>query len=570
MKRPAGLGWILSFCATFLTTTCSGENTRREADLMATVSLLTSPQLEGRPAAGRGGLLASELIASKLEALGWLPAGDSTREGRSFFQSIPAVEASLDPGACWIEASGGGRATVRLDGAQTATTRTRGSYTANVSDSPNPSGAEPAIAARAFAGPKNFQVLPDRGHSIEVSGELAFGGFGIEAPEHQHDDYASLDPRGKVLLVFSGEPGETDPTSPWNGVRATRHALVATKARLARAHGVVALLVAPSPAGKSASAADLTAGRESEMSRPWLGLAAQAVKEIPVIFLDPRAARLIAEGMDLASASLALEAGHTASRDQPGRLVRLRLVVKDRRQVALRNVIARLGSGKGTEGEIVVVGAHWDGLGASGGRMYPGADDNASGIAVLLQVARALKDQPPRGARDVVLGAWTGEESGRLGSSWFVEHPPVPTARIAAAINLDMLGRTNLDRPDYAQALQLIYSAGAPVLREIAREANEKTGFDLRFYPGLAFQPVSDHYTFSQAGIPILYPFSGYHTDYHQAGDVPEKLIPGRLVRSGTYVSTLARLLAEHASTIRLDPKIKEPPPADPFERPGY
>jgi hypothetical protein len=497
-------------------------------DIRATLSYLTSRELAGRSAAEPGGILATDYLAKRLGEIGWLPSGDVTPSGRSFFQSVPATSATYDPEGSWIETS----------------------------------------AAEGSRRIREFRVVPDRAETVDVRGSLVFAGFGIRAPEHRYDDYAGLDVRGKVVLVFSGEPTSTDPSSPWGGARATRHAIVSQKQRLAASLGAVALLVVPNPAGKAQSAADLVKGRERGMSLPWLGLA-DAPSPLPVLYLDPSATQPLLQGsrLDLKKASRRLEAGRPASRSLGSRTVRLRIAMRERREIVLRNVLARLGRG-GEIGPAVLIGAHWDGLGTFQGALHPGADDNASGVAALLAAARALAKEPPAG--EIYVAFWAAEESGMLGSRWFAEHPPLPLARIVAAVNLDMLGRNNLDRDDYANVVQLIYSAGAPALREIAREANEGIGFDLRFHGALRFQPVSDHFTFAEAGIPIVYPFSGYHGDYHGSGDTAEKVNLSRLVRSAGFVARLGRLLVERAESIRLDPAIQSPPPPDPFERPSH
>src|SRR5262249_55612475 len=158
----------------------------------------------------------------------------------------------------------------------------------------------------------------------------------------------------------------------------------------------------------------------------------------------------------------------------------LRLAMKDRKQVPLSNVVARLGV-QDASGAILL-GAHWDGLGERGGPGYQGADDNASGVAAAMAVAKELKANPPKRA-EIYVALWSGEERGLLGSRHFAAHLPSPPVR--AAVNLDMLGRNNLDRADYANVLQLIYSAKAPILREIATAANQGIDWDLRFYGAL-------------------------------------------------------------------------------------
>jgi hypothetical protein len=489
------------------------------ADVRATVLFLASPELGGRGAAEPGGAVAAAFVASRLEALGWLPAGDADASGRGFLQSVPAVEARLDLAASELRWVGPAATRIPLDGP----------------------------AARA---------VPDRAATVEFDGDIVFAGFGIRAPEHRHDDYDGLDVKDRVVLVRAGEPGELDGESPWNGARPTRHLPVASKRALAASLGARALLVAPNPDGRIRSVDELAGTPRPPV---WLG-ARDAPAEIPVIYVGQE---LAAELMGERAAGLRGPPGAI-----PGRRVAGRIVVRERRDVTLRNVVARLGAGRGLDGEVIVLGAHWDHLGAPAGVLHPGADDNATGIAALLAVAAALRAAPPAGGREVVIAAWTGEEHGLLGSTHFTQHPVVPLERIATAVNLDMLGRDNLDRGDYAGVLQVIYSAAAPVLRDLARAANAEVGFDLRFYPSLRFRPVSDHAAFARVGVPIVYPFSGYHADYHAPGDTPGKVLPDRVARAARFVERLVRRLAESDGPIRLDPAIRVAPAPDPFETP--
>ncbi len=512
----------------------------REEEIRATVEFLSSPDLGGRGAAEQGGAVTSAYVVSRLKAIGWLPCGDPRpSQERSWFQSVPALQGTYD------------RA-----GSSVVLARTARATDAHPSSETLFDGAAPG-----------FRTTPDRALTVEITAGLVFAGFGIRAPEHGRDDYAGIDPGGKIVVTLSGEPREQDDKSPWAGARPTRHAPISSKRTLAASLGAVALLVVPNPAGRARSADDLRRAGGPEPGEVWIGLR-DRTPAIPLVYLDFQAAERLLGGLDLRSISSDLEQGRGASRTIEGSAVTVRLAYRDRKEILLRNVLARLGSGRGLEGEVVLLGAHWDHLGSPGGVVHPGADDNASGIAGLLAAAAALRASPPRGAREVILGAWTGEEGGRLGSTYFTENPPVPLSRIATALNLDMLGRNNMDRPDHANVLQLIYAAGAPVLREIALRANEEVRFDLRFHGSLRFRPVSDHATFFDAGIPVVYPFSGYHDDYHKPTDTPDRVSAERIARAARYVARLVRLLAEHEGAIRLDPSIREAPPPDPFPTP--
>jgi hypothetical protein len=527
----------------------AGEGDRSEVP--GCISFLTSPDLRGRAATDPRAAAAASYLASRLEALGLLPAGDPGPDGPSFFQVVPAVMASYDPDASWIEAKG-----------------RHGSFAVRVADHTRPAKPEDEEFVSSFdVALGDIRVVPDRADLVEARGALVFAGFGIRAPEYGWDDYKGIDVRDKVVLVFSGEPEETKADSKWNGAHATRHAMAGSKQRLAASLGAKALLVVPNPAGASKTTAELLRGRERELASPWLGLAEEASPSIPVVYLDRGIAKMLlqATSVDLDKAGKRLASGKAASRDVKDRSITVHLAVKERKEVALENVVARLGGKEAADA--VLMGAHWDHLGMEGTTFFPGADDDASGVAAVLEAARRLRAEPPKSGSEIYVAFWSGEEEGRLGSRYFAAHPP--RHRIVAAVNLDMLGRNNMDKAEYANVLQVIYSAQAPVLREIAKEANVGVDFDLRFYGALRFQPISDHASFAEAGIPIVYPFSGYHGDYHTTGDTADKLILPRIERSARFVEALARRLAERHDDVKLDASIQEAPKPDPFER-GY
>jgi hypothetical protein len=540
-KRIGSVALLLAVAVHVPGTAAEGVIPRTDIDasldreVSAAIRLLSSPELGGRDASQPGGAVTTAYLASRLEAEGWLPAGDVSPDGTtSFFQAFRGVTAEMDLEASRLEASGAGE----------------------------------RFAARG-GGPGGFLALPDRAEPAVVEGGLVFAGFGIRAPEFQQDDYIGLDVRDRVVLVFSGEPGETDPNSRWNGVRSTRHAIVAAKARLARSLGARALLVVPNPAGRAHSAAEILGGRQSETARRWLGLAG-AEAAMPVLYLDPEVATKLvaAPGWSPSYASSQIESGSAAGQVFVGRTVKISLGVRGRREIELRNVVARRGGGHGLDGEVVVLGAHWDHLGETNSTHFPGANDNASGVAGLLATARLLRAAVSCDGREIVIVFWAAEEHGRLGSTWFAAHPPVPRERVAAVVNVDMLGRNNLDKLEYANVLQIIYSAAVPALREAAVKANGAVGWDLRFYPALRFQPVSDHYSFFEAGFPVVYPFAGYISDYHQTGDTADKVSVARVVRAARFLAEFACGLGSLPGPIRLDPTIQAAPPPDPFERP--
>ena len=182
------------------------------------------------------------------------------------------------------------------------------------------------------------------------------------------------------------------------------------------------------------------------------------------------------------------------------------------------------GTDPALRGEYVVVGAHYDHLGRetmfamdpkAGTVIHPGADDNASGVAAVLELARRVAARPAR--RPVLFAAFSGEELGTLGSQYFVEHAPLPLDSADAMLNFDMVGRLANDR-------LLVYGvATAAELRAIVDSSNA-AGPRLTIKAFGDGDGPSDHATFYGAGVPVLHFFTDQHPDYHAATDVAERI----------------------------------------------
>ena len=215
-----------------------------------------------------------------------------------------------------------------------------------------------------------------------------------------------------------------------------------------------------------------------------------------------------------------------------------------------RNVIALL-EGTGNEGEVVVVGAHYDHLGHGGygslaegsGDIHNGADDNASGVAAMLAAAARLASGPAP-ARSVLFVAFTGEELGLLGSSHYVKNPAVPLDRTIAMINLDMVGRLG-------DGELIVYGIGtAEEWDTILRNANEGLGIPLALQDA-GYGP-SDHTSFYTADIPVLHFFTNVHGDYHRPTDDWEKIDVDGLERVSALVAGVAWTLSKSDARLAL------------------
>lgn len=188
------------------------------------------------------------------------------------------------------------------------------------------------------------------------------------------------------------------------------------------------------------------------------------------------------------------------------------------------NLVARV-AGRSPDGPVMVITAHYDHVGVQGGEIYNGADDNASGVAGLLEIARRLVAEPPE--HTVILAALDAEEMGLRGAREFVASPPVPLERIAVVVNLDMIARG--DRGELYAAGAYHYPFLRPLLEEVAAQAPVSLllGHDSPdLGPAQDWTLLSDHGAFHQAGVPFVYFGVEDHPDYHSPTDDVEKIDP--------------------------------------------
>jgi len=221
------------------------------------------------------------------------------------------------------------------------------------------------------------------------------------------------------------------------------------------------------------------------------------------------------------------------------------------RNVALRNVIGILpGSDPARAGESLVIGAHYDHFGrgeyadhaAERGRLHPGADDNASGVAVMLELARVL-DGKPR-PRTIVFVAFTGEETGRIGSRYYVQHEErFPADRMMAMLNLDTVGRLG-DNP-----VTVFGTATAEEWVHILRGASYVTGVSVRDVADDFGS--SDQTSFIEAGVPAVQLFGSVHEDIHRPGDTLDKIDIDGMIKVGRVLEQAVEYLAERAEPLQ-------------------
>ena len=361
----------------------------------------------------------------------------------------------------------------------------------------------------------DFRVFPfsDEG---EVEAELVFAGYGISAPDLGVDDYADLDVTGKIVVVLRHVPQENKKDPPI--ARNDGHGLFLTKATAAAERGAVGMILVTDPNNHDAGE-DFRGGRLTrEPPEPSRG-ESQGPQFLAVHVARPIAEDLVtATGKTLSELQTALDAGEAVQGPLDG--VTARIAVERNAEatpVEAINVIGYL-EGEAAD-EWVVVGGHYDHLGAfegEGDTVYNGADDNASGTAGVLELARIFAAQP-KPKRSLVFVGFSGEEKGLLGSTQAVENGTLDPTKIQFMLNLDMIGRTDTG------TVELVGDGYATEIGPLAEAAATEASLPFTL-GGDSYEGNSDHHPFYRHGVPFLFFFTGLHPDYHQLSDHADKL----------------------------------------------
>lgn len=380
--------------------------------------------------------------------------------------------------------------------------------------------------------------------SGQAKAELVFAGYGITAKDYGYDDYAGIDVKDKIVLVLRYEPPPKNEKSPFQKLpRYSNHATLRAKAVNARDHGALGMiLVDLNHSGDERK--ELIPTRSTLWRSGRSVIAAQVRRGVVEKWLDGR-------GLSLKSLKETIDRQEKpASRDLPGAQVTLQVTLEETRQPT-ENVVGILpGADPRMKDEHIVIGAHYDhvGFGYFGtrhsnaeGQIHYGADDNASGTAVLLQLAEQLSRSQPRPARTIVFAAFSAEELGLHGSRHYVNHPPLPLASAKSMLNLDMVGRLRERR------LTVFGTRSANEFSAIVKNLAREHGLEINQSDGIG---QSDHMSFYNKKIPVLHFFTGLHPDYHGPGDSWEKLNIEGMAKVGDLVAATVRHIANTAEPL--------------------
>jgi len=374
----------------------------------------------------------------------------------------------------------------------------------------------------------------------QVAAPLVFAGYGITANELNYDDYKNLDPRGKIVLVMRHEPGENDPNSPFEGRRLSNHGTLLSKILNAQKHEAVGILFVTDPLNHEDLTPAATGGTywsslykerlKDEEDYPYMKFS-PSMKiigddfgvRIPAAVIDGKLADyLLGEGVSLRQMQEEIDKSlKPNSFVIPDKRVSVGVFFsKDR--VNAFNIVAKVtGSDPELKDEVIIVGAHYDHTGKNNrGQVYGGADDNASGTAGVMELARAFQKLKVKPKRTILFILFTAEEKGLLGSRYYVDNPIFPLEKTVAMFNFDMIGRNDVEQ------ISVIGRYQYPKLFEVVEAINKQSmNFDMNFAVE-EFIRQSDHFPFMRKDVPTIFFNSGMHDELHTPRDSVNLIIP--------------------------------------------
>jgi len=422
------------------------------------VRFLSHDLLEGRGTGQRGGDLAAEYMTTQFAEYGLKPAGDNG----SYLQKVPLVGITTLPET-------------------------------QFSLSPKQGGAMHLKFLDEYVAYDQTQQPQS-----EVDAEIVYVGYGIEAPEYNWDDYKGVDVRGKVLLMLVNEPPSDDPKF-FKGKALTYYGRWTYKYEEAARKGAVGVILIHKEDMASYPWEVVRNSNSGEKS--YLKLEGPVLKVASWVQLDVAKKLAAASGMDLDKMM-----ADARSRDfhpvSLGAKLKAHMVSKVR-NFESNNVLAMLpGSNRKSKDEAVMYTAHYDHLGVRpdmpGDNIYNGAADNATGCAILLELARAFSIAKDHPARSIIFAAVTAEEQGLLGSEYLGKHPPIPAGKITLDLNYDDV--QPLGAPEEVEVSGAERTTFYPWVQATAKEFRLNIRPDARPEAGHFYR--SDHFSLARVGIP--------------------------------------------------------------------
>jgi hypothetical protein len=480
-----------------------GVNSITSSDLESYLSFLASPLLKGRVNGEEGLDIAAGYIASQAKKIGLKPAN-----GNSYLQPYTVVTKSLDPEKTSL------RVTVE--------------------------GKDPVFIKEPL-----YQLIPMGAADFELEGDVVFAGYGINSAKYKYNDFDSLETAGKILLIMDRAPVTPDgkkclfEEQQWltmMGLQMKIQMLMGTKAK--------AIIIVTDPKSGFSSIEEaypqLTGYMKSSMTLKGQKSQMFEFPGMPkLIFVHRKVADelLNGTGNNLTELQKTIDSElKPHSFAIKGKLIKITEVTLVREK-DLPNVAGLIeGSDPVLKNEIVVFSGHMDHIGAEGGVVNSGADDDASGCSALLEMAEAFQTMQKKPLRSILFLWVSGEEVGLFGSQSYVDNPLFPLDKTVADLNMDMIGRvksvadTSKENPMTGpDAVFVITDNQSKELIRIADDVARKTKLTLDYSLSGRTHPLqlfarSDHYNFVKKDIPVLFFTTGLHATYHTPGDVLEKI----------------------------------------------
>jgi microsomal dipeptidase-like Zn-dependent dipeptidase len=442
---------------------------------------LTSDSMQGRKSGQPGAALAEDYIASKFKEWGLEPAGDNG----TYFENFTIEHRNIKVG-------------VKLE---IITEKARRDFYY---------GEDWRV--QRFSGSGNFTA------------ELVFIGYGIHAPEKKHDDYAGVDVKGKIV-VFSSDTSQRLEKKLGDATKIEKRIEAAQKLG---ARGAIFFKLS------TTSSRYFRVRLKKEQYKPDFVILSAERKVMDFIFKDlSTEIRYSIPAMGRrAELPKSLETGVKA-------FVSVNAIFDEKRPS--RNVLAKItGSDKNLKGEYVVIGGHMDHLGITPmGDVMNGANDNASGTAVVMEIARIMKLNRAKPKRTVIFGLWAGEEQGLLGSRHYADHSPFSMNKTVAYINMDMVGHGSGKIP-----FQGVYYG--PKIWKLLKEKLPKEMIDY-VNPQRGGPGGSDHTPFLEKGVPGYFIITRGAIKYHHSRDDSDLIKPEMLKKTGDFVHAAIKILASES-----------------------
>ncbi len=496
-----------------------------EKNVREWIGVLTSKEIAGRRSGQPGLARAEAYLTGLIRDAGLKPLGSVGVNG--YLQPVPLVELSIDLKKTFIEL-----------------------------------GTEKKHQLKWL---DDYVARPMGPAEPDVSSELVFAGFGIVASEYKYDSYDGLDVKGKTVLIIDGEPVRKD-VNFFDGPSVTVYSRKENKLRWAREHGAVAALFVSGKKGRGGDLFTREKAREGRRQLAHIALNSEKARaSFPYIVLSNkiRDSLLKKTGKDINALMESLSNGMKPSEVTIDEHVKLSFQFGLKREFSENNILAVLpGKDPKLKDEYVIIGAHYDHQGIMpDGTIYPGADDNASGVAAALSAVKDIKENSSELKRSILLALWTGEERGLLGSTYFSEMPQVGYHKISAYLNLDMVGRNHMNEEKNRDFLMVFVSTQAPELAPILRAAARVPRLMARVIKSDKMgggSGGSDHMNFHNYYIPSVFFWSGIHPDYEKPSDTPDKLNYNKIARVARMVAVTALTVANLDKKVKFDAFLKD------------